>query len=125
VGFAIFHLWYTRLYHANIRTNLGPLKYILVTPQSHRVHHSLALEHRDTNFGSLFSFWDYLLGTQCQEYDVYPDTGIDDADFPQEQRLGLKRLLLTPIEQMLYPLASSRWRPAPAMKENNLPSLES
>src|SRR5437764_1317191 len=27
--------WYRTLYHANIRTNYGPLKYFMVTPQFH------------------------------------------------------------------------------------------
>lgn len=40
VLYAIFRRWYTRFYHANMRTDVGPLRYILVTPQSHRIHHS-------------------------------------------------------------------------------------
>ena len=31
--------------HANVKTNLGPLKYILVSPQYHRCHHSVMPEH--------------------------------------------------------------------------------
>jgi sterol desaturase/sphingolipid hydroxylase (fatty acid hydroxylase superfamily) len=56
--FLIFNRWYTRIYHANLRTNYGPLKYILVTPQSHRIHHSIEKRHVDKNFGTLFTIWD-------------------------------------------------------------------
>ena len=102
--------WYTRFYHGNIRTNLGPLRYVLVTPQSHRVHHSIEPRHRDTNFGSIFSIWDHLFGTQYRRYDEYPDTGIEDADFPHETRGDLRSLLVTPFVQMLYPLRRLRDR---------------
>ncbi len=100
---AIVLQWYSRFYHGNIRTNLGPLKYILVTPQSHRVHHSLQPAHRDTNFGAIFSFWDLLLGTQCKDYEVYPMTGVEDENFPLERTASAGSLLWKPFQQMLYP----------------------
>ena len=103
VAFVIFTTCYSHFYHGNIRLNLGPLKYILVTPQSHRMHHSLGLEYRDTNFGAIFSIWDFILGTQCTNFDDYPETGITDEAFPQQQKIGLKSLLLTPLSQLLYP----------------------
>jgi sterol desaturase/sphingolipid hydroxylase (fatty acid hydroxylase superfamily) len=82
VNFKIARKWYTRFYHSNTKTNLGLLRYVLVTPQSHRVHHSHERRHRDKNFGVLFSVWDRLFGTQYAGSDEYPDTGISDADFP-------------------------------------------
>jgi sterol desaturase/sphingolipid hydroxylase (fatty acid hydroxylase superfamily) len=102
-AFVVFQKCYSHFYHGNIRTNLGPLKYILVTPQSHRVHHSLETEHRDKNFGAIFSVWDFILGTQCKSFGVYPETGVADGAFPHEQKIGLKSLLLTPLSQLLYP----------------------
>ena len=110
VGFAIVKEWYSRFYHGNIRTNLGPARYILVTPQSHRVHHSLEARHRDMNFGAIFSFWDFLFRKQYKGFDEYPATGIDDKSFPHEQKISLKSLFLTPWLQMLHPL-SRRSRP--------------
>jgi len=76
---------------------------VLVTPQSHRVHHSIEGRHSDTNFGSLFSVWDHLFGTQYRRYDEYPDTGIEDAAFPVERSTRIRDLLVTPIVQMAYP----------------------
>lgn len=116
VAYVIFSKCYSHFYHGNIRTNLGPFKYLLVTPQSHRVHHSLEPEHRDQNFGAILSIWDFLLRTQCKSFTVYPETGIADAAFPHEQKLGLKSLLLTPLAQLLYPFL--------VMFRVNLPSPE-
>jgi sterol desaturase/sphingolipid hydroxylase (fatty acid hydroxylase superfamily) len=104
MGYVILSAWYTRLYHANLRTNYGILRFVLVTPQSHRVHHSIQPEHRDQNFGVIFSVWDHLFGTQCRDYDVYPETGISDAAFPQERRWADALSLRSFLAQQLYPL---------------------
>jgi hypothetical protein len=106
VWFSLFAKWYTRFYHGNLRTNLGPLRFVLVTPQSHRIHHSIERSHRDTNFGSLFSIWDRLFGTQYRGYDEYPETGIEDEAFPHERVASIKSLLLKPFTQMVYTV---RW----------------
>ncbi len=37
-------------------------KYILLDPDHHKIHHSLAKEHIDKNFGTI-AFWDHLHGT--------------------------------------------------------------
>jgi len=103
VAFSIFRAFYSKFYHGNIKTDLGPLRYILVTPQSHRVHHSLAPEHRDKNFGSLFSIWDFLFGTQVKDFDIYPATGSDDPSFPHERLEASPLMAITPLRQMLHP----------------------
>jgi sterol desaturase/sphingolipid hydroxylase (fatty acid hydroxylase superfamily) len=95
--------WHTRMYHANIRSSFGPLRYLLVTPQSHRVHHSVEPRHHDKNFGLTFSLWDHLFGTQYRGYDEYPDTGIEDDDFPFEQNPGRLGYLGSIVGQFLYP----------------------
>jgi hypothetical protein len=103
VWFSIFAWWHTALNHGNIRTNLGPLRYLIVTPQSHHIHHSLEPRHRDRNFGSILCLWDHLAGTQYHGYDEYPETGIADGAFPHERAVGLRSLLLGPLIQMVYP----------------------
>lgn len=100
VAIAIFKDWFSRFYHGNIRTNLGPLRYVLVTPQSHRVHHSIEVRHQDKNFGGIFSFWDHLFGTQCEEYDVYPPTGVAGDKFQDDGKSDVKSLLQSPWKQM-------------------------
>lgn len=107
--------WHTRLYHANVRSNFGWLRYILVTPQSHRVHHSIEEKHHDRNFGLTFSIWDHLLGTQYRKYDEYPATGINDLAFPFDQEKARFSLVGRLFAQLLYPfgaLASDATAPA-------------
>ncbi len=48
--------------HANVSVNIGFLSYIFVTPQAHRLHHSLS-SVRNKNFGALFILWDRMFGT--------------------------------------------------------------
>ncbi len=56
----IWALWL----HSNVRVPIGWIgDYIIATPQWHKVHHSIAKEHHDTNFGFLFVFWDRIFGT--------------------------------------------------------------
>jgi len=102
VWFSIFRNQYTHFYHGNIKTNLGFLKYILVTPQSHRVHHSVLSEHQDKNFGAVFSIWDFLFGTQVMDFNVYPKSGIKDERFPHEKTKNPIILAVMPVIQMLY-----------------------
>jgi sterol desaturase/sphingolipid hydroxylase (fatty acid hydroxylase superfamily) len=82
VGVSLATEMLTKFYHGNVRTNFGPLRYLLVTPQSHRIHHSIELQHRDTNYGVIFSLWDRLFGTQHPSSDVYPETGVEDRLAP-------------------------------------------
>lgn len=105
VWYIMFTTWYSRVYHSNIKSNYGLLRYVFVTPQSHRVHHSVLPQHRDKNFGVIFSIWDRMFGTQYKGYEEYPPTGVEDEHFPHEDELksSLKGLLLAPFVQMVYP----------------------
>ncbi len=95
--------WYRAVYHANIRTNFGLLKYVLVTPQFHRVHHSGEPQHADMNFGLMFTFWDRLFGTHWDDYEEYPRTGIADGRFPFEQS-SKSTVIGNWVSQTAYPL---------------------
>jgi sterol desaturase/sphingolipid hydroxylase (fatty acid hydroxylase superfamily) len=103
VLFSLFISWYTRFYHGNIRTSLGPLRYLLVTPQSHRIHHSREHKHYDVNYGSLFSIWDNLFRTQYKGFDEYPKTGLPDSHIPLENSYAPLKLVTTPVLQLISP----------------------
>ena len=96
-------LFYERFFHANIRTNLGPLRYILVTPQSHRMHHSIRPEDHDTNFATIFSIWDRLFRTQHHSHRTYPLTGLMNPAVPVETSSRPLALLTTYAKQLAYP----------------------
>lgn len=52
--------------HANVRLphRLDRLlRLMLVTPDMHRIHHSVEAREHDSNYGFCFSLWDRLLGT--------------------------------------------------------------
>lgn len=52
--------------HANIRLPLGldrVLRFIVVTPDMHRVHHSVHRDETDSNFGFNLPWWDHLFAS--------------------------------------------------------------
>lgn len=98
-------MWHTAAYHANLRTNYGILRYVLVTPQSHRVHHGRQVLQQGSNYGVVFSIWDRLFGTQYPRDDEYPDTGLEDAEFPADPTRFGPRQLLAPLQQLVHPFA--------------------
>jgi sterol desaturase/sphingolipid hydroxylase (fatty acid hydroxylase superfamily) len=52
--------------HANLRLPVGGdrvLRRVLVTPDMHRVHHSVAPAELNRNFGFALPWWDWLCGT--------------------------------------------------------------
>ena len=108
-AFPIVMLWvlietmYSKYYHANIAINLGRLRYVLVTPQSHRIHHSSDARHQDLNYGFTFSIWDRLFGTQSPDDTIYPETGIDDSVFPLEKVYKPWAFLVCWWSQLIYP----------------------
>ena len=106
--FVLARVWYVRFVHANIRTNLGPLRYVLVTPQYHRIHHSIEPQDRDHNFGAVLSIWDRLFGTVIDDHERYPTTGIPDPHFPRPQSRAPLALLRIFVAQLVYPFRPTR-----------------
>ena len=77
--------------HANIKTHLGPAKYLLVSPMFHRMHHAVGYGHEakgkpgvlgGCNFGVLFPWWDMLFRTAIFPKEVYP-TGVRNLTVSQ------------------------------------------
>ena len=105
-----FLVWSTflRLYemfvHANLRINMGPLRYILVTPQSHRIHHSLYDRHIDTNYGDFLSVWDWIFGTQVRRGDEYPPLGVTDKQCPEGVSSSVGGAIGVFLKELVYPL---------------------
>jgi len=63
--------------HTNLSVNIGPLKWLIITPDYHRVHHSATVQ-RGKNLGTTFSLWDRMFGTY-----------VDPASMPKDFPLGL------------------------------------
>lgn len=76
-GLALFN-------HGNIRLFKkldGFLRFFIVTPDVHRVHHSTILSETNSNFGFNLVFWDKFLGTykkQPKKGHILMDIGLDE-----------------------------------------------
>ena len=76
------------------------LRLLIVTPDMHRVHHSVVPRETDSNFGFNLPWWDRLGGT----YRAQPAAGhqgmvIGLREFRDPGRLGLVPLLLLPFRR--------------------------
>ncbi len=96
--------------HANLRlpARAEPvIRALIVTPDMHRVHHSIERRETDSNFGFNFPWWDRLFGT----YRAQPAAGHEQmtlglAIFRDPGDTRIDRLLLEPF-------LSGRAAPAP------------
>jgi sterol desaturase/sphingolipid hydroxylase (fatty acid hydroxylase superfamily) len=87
--------------HANVRIPLALdalLRKLIVTPDMHRVHHSVLPRETNSNFSFNLSVWDRLFGT----YRAQPEAGhegmtIGIEQFRDGRELRLDRLLLQPL----------------------------
>lgn len=89
--------------HTNVRIPVGIdrlLRLVLVTPDMHRVHHSVIPRETDSNFSFNASWWDRLLGTYCdQPRDGHDGMVIGLKEYRDPQKLGLWGLLLVPFRK--------------------------
>jgi sterol desaturase/sphingolipid hydroxylase (fatty acid hydroxylase superfamily) len=58
--------------HANVSVRLGPLRFVIVTPNFHHWHHSQDQEALDRNYAAHFAFLDYLFGTAVKSSKLWP-----------------------------------------------------
>jgi sterol desaturase/sphingolipid hydroxylase (fatty acid hydroxylase superfamily) len=59
--------------HANVSVRLGPLRYLIVTPNFHHWHHSQDQEALDKNYAAHFAFIDHLFGTAVKSDREWPE----------------------------------------------------
>ena len=72
--------------HTNVSVRLGPLRYLIVTPNFHHWHHSRDNEALDRCYAAHFAFWDYLFGTavKADKDKRWPhEYGVVGDDVPQ------------------------------------------
>jgi sterol desaturase/sphingolipid hydroxylase (fatty acid hydroxylase superfamily) len=87
--------------HSNVRIPEGidrVLRWFVVTPDMHRIHHSILSRETNSNFGFNLPWWDHLLGT----YRAQPEAGhegmtIGIEQFRDSRELRLDRMLLQPF----------------------------
>lgn len=87
--------------HGNVRIPKGVdriLRILLVTPDMHRVHHSVIPEETNSNFGFSLPWWDRLFGTYtAQPQDGHESMTIGIEQFREGRALRLDRMLVQPF----------------------------
>lgn len=89
--------------HSNVRVPAAVervLRWFVVTPDLHRVHHSVLRRETDSNFGFNLPWWDWLFGT----YRAQPEAGHEGMTLGIEQfrdpaELRLDRMLSQPFRR--------------------------
>jgi len=99
--------------HGNVRLPRGidrVLRLLVVTPEMHRVHHSVVIKEYNSNFGFNFPWWDRFMGT----YHAQPTRGhegmtIGLSQYRDPRRLTFPWLLILPFSQPgNYPLGQRK-----------------
>ena len=87
--------------HGNIKIPLGLdriLRYFVVTPDMHRVHHSVIIRESNSNYGFNLPWWDRLFGTYCaQPSKGHLEMTIGLSQFRNIKQLMFHHLLLLPF----------------------------
>jgi sterol desaturase/sphingolipid hydroxylase (fatty acid hydroxylase superfamily) len=100
--------------HANARLPLGLdriLRLFVVTPDMHRVHHSIIVSETNSNFGFNLPWWDRWFGTYRAQPEAGHDSmtiGIEQFRKPRDQWLDL--MLIQPFRGKVgrYPINRRR-----------------
>jgi len=91
--------------HANVGLPSGlegRLRRVIVTPDLHRVHHSVLAPETDSNFGCIFPWWDQIFGT----YRDQPEAGHVDMRIGLEELRGARCLSLAWM--LVHPFVPAR-----------------
>jgi len=111
--YALFNWAGSNLRHSHIWLSYGPVwSRIFISPSQHQIHHSVAIEHHDKNYGEILALWDWMFGTlytpKCYEQLNF---GVADAaGQPMAQpHPTLKAAWLAPFSEF-----AAEWRALPA-----------
>jgi sterol desaturase/sphingolipid hydroxylase (fatty acid hydroxylase superfamily) len=83
------------------------LRWVVVTPDMHRVHHSIVARETNSNFGFNVPWWDRLFGTyQAQPRSGHQAMTIGIEQFRDPVEVRLDRMLLQPLrdDDGVYPV---------------------
>ena len=83
----LFHALGSNLRHTHIQISYGPwIESVLISPAQHQIHHSIAPEHYNRNFGVALAIWDLIFKTHLYapknmdelSYGLLDDDAMDD-----------------------------------------------
>jgi sterol desaturase/sphingolipid hydroxylase (fatty acid hydroxylase superfamily) len=90
----------TMFHHSNWRLSLGLeriLNHVIVTPRMHGIHHSIVERETDSNWGTIFCWWDKIHRSLRRDIPQAEIT-IWVAAFRDEQELTVGKLLALPFK---------------------------
>ena len=101
--------------HANVRIPSRVdrvLRWFLVTPDMHRVHHSVDANETNSNFSFVLPWWDRFFGTyRAEPADGHERMTIGVDQFRTQRDFWLDRMLLQPFQDDSGPYAiNRRWK---------------
>ena len=88
--------------HSNIKLPLGldrALRWLFVTPDMHRIHHSVERNETNSNYGFNLSIWDRMLGTYIHDgKKPQPEIVIGVPEFRTPDQVSLLKLAIMPFQ---------------------------
>jgi sterol desaturase/sphingolipid hydroxylase (fatty acid hydroxylase superfamily) len=100
LGFEIVFESATMFHHSNWRLSLGLeriLNWVIVTPRMHGIHHSIVERETDSNWGTIFCWWDKIHRSLRRDIPQKEIT-IGVAAFRDEEELTVGKLLTLPFK---------------------------
>ena len=96
-----FNVFGSNLRHSHISIGFWrPVERIFISPAQHQIHHSIAVEHHDKNFGVALAIWDLMFGTHCySSKDQEIEFGLTNN--PAHHRQNLKSIYLYPFIEVI------------------------
>lgn len=95
-----FHITGSNLRHSHIDIRYPSwLEHVLISPAQHQLHHSIAEEHYDKNYGAALAIWDWLFGS------LHVSEGQHDMQFglrenERHSATSLKIMYLRPLAEI-------------------------
>jgi len=94
------------------------LRLLVVTPDMHRVHHSVIIRETNSNFGFNFPWWDRLFGTyRSQPVAGHEGMTIGLSQFRDPKRNNLFRMLVLPFVGDPGSYSMNRWGKEPGKRD--------
>ncbi len=82
VTYAILRFFIATLHHSKLDWDWGWFgKYVIASPQYHRLHHSKLPQHYDKNLTITFPVWDHLFGTYCPDQIDIGEIGLNENPY--------------------------------------------
>jgi len=96
----LFHVTGSNLRHSHVDIRYPRwLEHLLISPAQHQIHHSIAEEHYDKNFGAALAVWDWLFGSlHVSEGQHDLEFGLRDAE--THSATDLRVIYLRPLREI-------------------------